>query len=106
MTAEIQGVATGGSLRCGPMRRYRGAALVAIAPFAIFYSTEARAYGTLAFLVAFSTYALLRALESSERRWWVAYGVASCAALYAHYTAIFPLAAQVAWAAFVHRDRL
>ena len=83
-----------------------GAAVLTIAPFAIFYSTEARAYATLAFLVLVSTLALLRALETGEARWWAAFGVAAALALYAHYTAIFALGAQAGWAAFTHRDRL
>jgi mannosyltransferase len=81
------------------------AALLAVSPFAIFYSTEARPYTTLTFLVSLSTLALVLALESSRRRWWVLYAVTGCLALYAHYFAIFALIAQGGWALWTHRER-
>jgi hypothetical protein len=83
-----------------------GAALSAIAPLAVFYSAEARAYMVMAFLVTASTWALLEALRSKRSAWWVAFALAAAGALYAHYTAVFPLAAQGAWALWYHRDRL
>jgi 4-amino-4-deoxy-L-arabinose transferase-like glycosyltransferase len=84
-----------------------GAALVAIAPYAIFYGIEARAYATLGFLAILSTLALLAATRSGRPRWWVAFAVTTCALLYTHYTAIFLIAAQIAWAllAFPRRWR-
>ena len=45
-----------------------GAAFVALSPFAIFYSTEARPYATMAFLVALSSLALISALEDGASR--------------------------------------
>ena len=80
------------------------AALVALSPFAIFYSTEGRSYATMAFLVATSTLALLKALEHGERRWWVLYGLAAVGALYTHYTSVFVIAAQAAWALACFRE--
>jgi 4-amino-4-deoxy-L-arabinose transferase-like glycosyltransferase len=81
------------------------AVLMALSPFAIFYSDEARAYATMMFLVALSTLALLRALENGGRRWWVAYALSSCAALWSHYTAVFVLGAGALWALWAHRER-
>lgn len=81
------------------------AALMALSPFAIFYSVEARAYGLLMALLTASTLALLRAVQG-DRRWLLAYGVLACAALYTHYTAAFVLAAQGIWAMWTHRERL
>ena len=81
------------------------AALTALSPFAIFYSDEARTYALLILLVALSTLSLLAALDSGRRRWWVVFAVCACASLYAHYTAVFPLAAQLAWALWAHRER-
>jgi hypothetical protein len=83
-----------------------GAGLVALSPFAIFYSDEARAYATMTFLVALSTLTLLLALERARVGWWIAYPVCACASLYTHYTAIFVVGAQAAWALWTHRDRL
>jgi mannosyltransferase len=82
-----------------------GAALLALSPFAIFYSTEARPYATLAFFAVLSTLLLLRAIQSGGW-WWVAYTLASCAVIYTHYTGIFVLVAQAAVAATAHRERL
>jgi 4-amino-4-deoxy-L-arabinose transferase-like glycosyltransferase len=75
-----------------------GAALAALSPNLIFFSTEARPYAlTMALLLA-STLALLRALESRRVVWWAAYAVLSCAAAYTHYVAVFVLIAQLGWA--------
>jgi mannosyltransferase len=75
-----------------------GAALVALSPFLIFYSTEARAYALMMLLGLLSTLALLMALDDGRVRWWVAYAICSCAAVYTHYTVVFLLAAQLLWA--------
>ena len=75
---------------------------MAVSPFLIFYSTEARAYALMLFLGLLSTLTLLKALDGGRRRWWVAYAVCSCAALYTHYTVAFVLVVQLLWA-FVAR---
>ncbi len=82
-----------------------GAAILALSPFAIWYADEARAYATLAFLLLLGTYAMLRALDRGPGRmaWWAVFVVASVCALYSHYTAVFVLAVQAAWALWVHR---
>jgi hypothetical protein len=74
-----------------------GTALVALSPFLIFYAAEARAYELVTALVMVSTLAMLLATERRRAGWWVLYAVASCAAVYTHYTAVFPLAAQLGW---------
>ncbi len=79
------------------------AALTALAPFMIYYSAEARGYGVAIVLVMLSTLAMLAALDGGRVRWWVAYGACSCAAVYTHYTTVFPLAVQVAWLFWTHR---
>jgi len=81
-------------------------AVIALSPFAIYYSSEARPYGTLMFCVALSTLLLLRAIESGRPRWWVLYAIAGCAVLYAHYFGVFPLIAQGVWALWTDRGRL
>jgi mannosyltransferase len=75
-----------------------GAACVALSPHMIFYSTEARAYMLMTFFALLSTLALLRALDSGNRWWWVAYAAFSCAGFYSHYTVVYLLAAQFVWA--------
>jgi 4-amino-4-deoxy-L-arabinose transferase-like glycosyltransferase len=82
------------------------AAIVALAPFALFYATEARAYALVAFLAAVSTICLLRALDTGRIAWWAAYVAAVLAVAYTHYAGIFVLAAQAGWAFAVQRERL
>lgn len=81
------------------------ATICAFSPFAIFYSTEARAYETMVVLVTLSTLALLWAGDGVGRRWWVLYAVVSCAALWTHYTAVFVLAVEALWALWVFGER-
>jgi hypothetical protein len=74
------------------------ALLAALSPFLSYFAVEGRAYGLVATLTAASTLAMLIALEADRpRRWWCAYGVLSCAAMYTHYTAVFVLAVQFGW---------
>ena len=40
---------------------------------------------------------MLVAIDGGKARWWVLYAASSCAAMYSHYTAVFFLAAQLAW---------
>ncbi len=87
----------------------RGAALLAAAlttlsPFMIYYSAEARGYGLMMFLLLASTLAMLLAIERGGRRWWIAYALLTCATAYTHYTAIFVMAAQFAWALWAHPE--
>ncbi|MEK6326934.1 MAG: glycosyltransferase family 39 protein [Actinomycetota bacterium] len=81
-----------------------GAALVALSPFLLWYSVEARAYGLTIALVVASTLSLLIAIDRGRWRWWAAYAGLSCAAMYAHYTAVFVLLAQLAWALWFHPE--
>jgi Dolichyl-phosphate-mannose-protein mannosyltransferase len=74
-----------------------GAAIAALSPFLIFYSSEARGYAVATMFVLVSTISLLQAADGRGRGWWVGYAAAACAAVYAHYTSIFPLAAQFLW---------
>jgi mannosyltransferase len=75
-----------------------GASCVALSPYMIFYSTEARPYMLVLFLALLSTLSLLRALDSGRLGWWVAYSACSCAAAYSHYSVVFLLVTQLAWA--------
>jgi hypothetical protein len=83
-----------------------GAALLALSPFAVFYSAEARAYTLAALFVVLAALALLNALERDGWARWALFALAACAALFSHYTAIFALAAEVIWAAWARRDRM
>lgn len=75
-----------------------GAACVALSPYMIFYSTEARPYMLVLFFALMSALALLRAIDTGRWGWWAGYAVCSSAGIYSHYTVVFPLVAQLAWA--------
>jgi hypothetical protein len=79
-------------------------ALCSLSPFMIYYSAEARAYGLVILLVTVSTLALLRALDTGDTRWWVAYAVCAAGAFYTHYTSGFYLVGQVGWALWAHPE--
>lgn len=81
-----------------------GAGFIALSPFAVFYGTDARAYGTLMFFSALSALVLLLALERDRRRWWVAYGLAVAAVMYTHYTGAIVLATEVGWVLWARRE--
>ncbi len=105
-TATIPLIYAIGRQTVGRVPGLLGAAIVAASPFSIYYGIEARPYATMAFFVALSTLALLRAIRSGSRWWWLVYVLASAAAAYTHYTVIFVLAMQAAWSLWMCRDRL
>ena len=72
--------------------------LAATSPFLIYYSTEARAYSLMAFLVLAATVCLIAALRSGRWGWWALYALCTAAAAYTHFTSIFALAALAGWA--------
>jgi len=78
------------------------ATIVALCPFLVFYSSQARPYGLLVVLCLLSTLALLKAIETGSRAWWVAYAAASCGAMYTHFTSVFLLIVQFGWAFVSH----
>jgi Dolichyl-phosphate-mannose-protein mannosyltransferase len=80
------------------------AAFTTLSPFMIYYSAEARGYALMMALVAASTISLLRAVDRGRASWWVAYAVATVAAVYTHYTCVFPLAVQFLWVMWTHPE--
>jgi 4-amino-4-deoxy-L-arabinose transferase-like glycosyltransferase len=74
------------------------AALAAGCPFLIYYSSEARPYALMVFLVLVATLALLQALASPGWGWWGLYALAACAAAYTHFTSVFVLVVLFLWA--------
>jgi uncharacterized membrane protein len=72
----------------------------------MYYGVEARPYATMAFFTALSTWALLRAVDRRDHRYWAGYVVAAVLACYSHYTCAFVLVVQAAWSLWACRDRL
>jgi mannosyltransferase len=70
------------------------ALFLAINPFQVQYSLEARMYTLGTFLILLSSYWLLKALENNKWRDWTIYGVLVAACFYTHYYLIFSCAAQ------------
>lgn len=81
--------------------------LLAVSPFEVFYSTEARMYTLVTFEVAALGLLLLNAMRprraegsrATRPSFWVLAGIAlsTCALLYTHYWALYILAATGAW---------
>ena len=72
------------------------AALVAVNPFLIWYSQEARSYALFALMGAGTVLAFGHALHGSGR-WLVAWAVLSALAIGTHYYALFLVGAEAAW---------
>jgi len=86
---------------------YLAAFLVALNPFAIFYSQEVRMYGLAATLSLAAMWTGWRWSQDRARaKWGVAYGISALAGLYTLYLfALLPLA-QFSWALIARRNRL
>jgi len=69
-------------------------ALLAVNPFHIQYSLEARMYTLGTFLILLSTWVMYRAIKTNEWRWWVSFGILTAAAAYNHYFMFFSLLSQ------------
>jgi uncharacterized membrane protein len=59
-------------------------AIVAVAPFPIYYSQEARMYALLGLAAITAVYFFVRAWVDGRRRDWIAFGIFGALALYAH----------------------
>jgi 4-amino-4-deoxy-L-arabinose transferase-like glycosyltransferase len=81
------------------------AGLIALGSFSVWYADEARAYATMMFLLALGAYGLLRAVRGDGARWWALWAVASCLALWSHYTALFVVLGMAGWVVLAHPER-
>jgi uncharacterized membrane protein len=79
--------------------------LAAVAPFAVYYSQEARMYTLLGLLAISSLYFLVRALQAPAWFNWIAFALVTAAMLYTHNLALFFLAALDLWLLVVVLDR-
>jgi mannosyltransferase len=67
------------------------AALLAVSPYHIMYSQEARMYGMVVLFVAAATYMLIRASRTKSRNDWILFGIACALAFYTHFYASFAI---------------
>lgn len=89
------------SRRAGVM----AAALVALNPFLVWYSQEARAYALLVLFVALGVYAFARALARPTRPRLALWALVSVLAIWTHYFAVFTVVAEAAWLLWTIRPR-
>ena len=90
-----------GSQRAGLI----AALLVAVNPFLVWYSEEARTYALLALLSALSFWAFIRALDAPTARRLSLWAVASSAAILSHYFAGFLVLPEAVWLVVSTRRR-
>jgi len=81
------------------------AALVAVHPFLVWYSQEARSYSLLVLVGACTVLFLGRALRGPRRRNLALWAVASSLAIATHYFALFLVVAEVVWLLARYRVR-
>jgi mannosyltransferase len=79
--------------------------LLALAPFHIAYSQEARMYAQVTCLVVVGLLCFHRALESGTRHWWLATGLVVALSVITHLFAFLPLAGMNLYALFYWRER-
>lgn len=90
-----------GSRRAGPI----AGLLVAVNPFLVWYSQEARTYALLALLSALSFWAFVRALEDPGPRRLALWAAASAASVLSHYFAGYLVAVEAVWLVLATRRR-
>lgn len=73
------------------------AAFVAVSPFLIWYSQEARAYALLVLFATLSLVFVRRAADRISQKWLASWVVTCSLAILTHYFAIFLVAAESAW---------
>ncbi len=81
------------------------AALVALNPYLIWYSQEARSYALLVLLGALALVGFSRSLRRPTPASLALWAVASALSLYSHYFAVFVIAPQAAWLLWSRRPR-
>lgn len=80
--------------------------VLAISPFHIWYSQDARMYSQLLFLSLLSSVLLMQALSRGKVRWWICYVLVGAAGMYTHVFMGLALAAQFVWVAVYQRQHL
>ena len=81
------------------------AALVALNPFLVWYSQEARAYALLVLFVALGLYVFARALRRPTRGRLAIWALVSILAIFTHYFAVFTVVPEAAWLLLAVRPR-
>ena len=73
------------------------AGLLAISPYHVWYSQEAKMYSIAVLLTLLSTACFIEALRRNERRWWVGYVIVTTLGFYFHVTTVLIFVTQSAY---------
>ena len=81
------------------------ALLMAVNPFHVWYSQEARPYVFLMLFCTLHVWFFMRCVRESRAGSWLGFGLCAAAALYSHVFALFTLGVEFLFAAFTVRNR-
>ena len=79
------------------------AGLLAVNPYHIWYSQEAKMYAIVTLLAIVSALLLVEALDSNNRRLWITYVIITTAMFYTHVATVLVFAAQAAFVVLTYR---
>jgi 4-amino-4-deoxy-L-arabinose transferase-like glycosyltransferase len=71
--------------------------LLAVNPYALWYSQEGKMYALVLLLVMAANYCLLRAMATGGWRWWVLYALAVTLSIYVHLLCVLVLPLHMLW---------
>jgi len=78
----------------GPTTGLLSAGLLAISPYHVWYSQEAKMYALIVLLALASSACLVEALERNRRIWWAAYAIITTLLFYTHVATVLVFVAQ------------
>jgi hypothetical protein len=79
------------------------AGLLAVSPYHLWYSQEAKMYSIVVLLAIVSTYLLVDALEGGRRRVWIAYAIVTTAMFYTHVSSVLVFVAHALFVGLTFR---
>lgn len=87
-----------GAALFGPWTGLTAALLLAVSPFHLYHSQEARYYALMVLLSLLSFYFLYKGLEDARWRWWIGLALVIVLNIYNHYFALLTIPALAAYA--------
>lgn len=87
----------------GPTTGLLASGLLAISPYHVWYSQEAKMYSLVVLFGLGSTICLIEALERNRWRWWAAYAILTTLMFYTHVATVLVFVAQSLYVVGTHR---
>jgi 4-amino-4-deoxy-L-arabinose transferase-like glycosyltransferase len=87
----------------GPTTGLLAAGLLAISPYHVWYSQEAKMYAVVVLVALASTYSLVMALEENLALWWAAYALVTTLMFYTHVATVLVFVAQTLYVVLARR---